>query len=321
MDDLNITMKEYIKLKEAKARKRGKVFNWKTAKYGKIWYDENNHDLRSVETEFPAIAFTCEPTVSSLNDEIDFRVLIDDSDDEDYTSEKDNDNNEINIIQPSEDMALPPHDQRHQYLRYEGLQYTEADIADFELRLARISTREAESARQILDKGDLKDYWIGILSAGDFLGTAPSYTAIQDPILRLFHRLIACSIVGRSQAPKKGLTVIALALLVIDMAELVRLHICEQLDDTWAWEDVHEIHGALAEQREVISAMARDFSRFCTWTTTSLTQMMDRIKPGGKFNTIVHEYVTEPSKVFTPKSRMEKREMISNMEKLKKSLT
>ncbi|GKD77160.1 hypothetical protein Tco_1339781, partial [Tanacetum coccineum] len=74
---------------------RGKVFNWETAKYGKIWYDEDIHDLRSVETEFLAIAFnnevsyeetlSCEPTVSSLNDEIDFRVLFDDSDDEDYT--------------------------------------------------------------------------------------------------------------------------------------------------------------------------------------------------------------------------------------------
>ncbi|GKD31747.1 hypothetical protein Tco_1242525 [Tanacetum coccineum] len=32
-----------------------------------------------------------------------------------------------------------------------------------------------------------------------------------------------------------GLTVIAPALSVIDMAELVRLQICEQLDDTWAW--------------------------------------------------------------------------------------
>ncbi|GJU98916.1 hypothetical protein Tco_1328187 [Tanacetum coccineum] len=29
----------------------------------------------------------------------------------------------------------------------------------------------AESARQIPDKGDLRDYWIGISSAGDFLGT------------------------------------------------------------------------------------------------------------------------------------------------------
>ncbi|GJZ68560.1 reverse transcriptase domain-containing protein [Tanacetum coccineum] len=137
----------------------------------------------------------------------------------------------------------------------------------------------------------------GISSARDFLGTAPSYTAIRDLILRLCHRLIACSIAGRSQAPKKmtvtdlfylrgmdvdsvnfpyllarylrlfaarrksrahifggqfmarlaehfglltaeilgGLTVIAPELPIIDMAELVRLQICKQLDDTWAW--------------------------------------------------------------------------------------
>ncbi|GJY34699.1 hypothetical protein Tco_0419168 [Tanacetum coccineum] len=71
------------------------MFNWETAKYGKIWYDEDIHDLRYVETEFPAIAFndevsfektfSYEPTVSSLNDEIDFRISFDDSDDEDYT--------------------------------------------------------------------------------------------------------------------------------------------------------------------------------------------------------------------------------------------
>ncbi|GKA14715.1 hypothetical protein Tco_0694361, partial [Tanacetum coccineum] len=70
------------------------VFNWETAKYGKIWYDEDIHDLRSVEDEFLAVAFndgvsyktlSCEPTVSSLNDEIDFRISFDDFDDEDYT--------------------------------------------------------------------------------------------------------------------------------------------------------------------------------------------------------------------------------------------
>ncbi|GJR74200.1 hypothetical protein Tco_0086565 [Tanacetum coccineum] len=87
-------MEEYIRLEKEKAQKRGKVFNWETAKYGKIWYDEDIHDLRSVETEFPTIAFndgvssktlSCEPTVSSLNDEIDFRISFDDFDDEDYT--------------------------------------------------------------------------------------------------------------------------------------------------------------------------------------------------------------------------------------------
>ncbi|GJX33153.1 hypothetical protein Tco_0243008 [Tanacetum coccineum] len=95
MDDPNITMEEYIRLEEEKAQKRGKVFNWEIAKYGKIWYDEDIHDLRSVETEFLAIAFnddlssktlSREPTTSSLNDEIDFIVSFDDSDDEDYTT-------------------------------------------------------------------------------------------------------------------------------------------------------------------------------------------------------------------------------------------
>ncbi|GJR16109.1 hypothetical protein Tco_0798761 [Tanacetum coccineum] len=100
MDDPNITMEEYIKLEEEKAQKCGKVFNWEfpweTAK--QIWYDEDVHDLKSVETEFLAIVFNdkltseeallCEPTVNSLNnDEIDFRISLDESDDEDYTPE------------------------------------------------------------------------------------------------------------------------------------------------------------------------------------------------------------------------------------------
>ncbi|GJV32673.1 hypothetical protein Tco_1393073 [Tanacetum coccineum] len=94
MDEPNITMEEYIRLEEEKARKHDKVYNWETAKYGKIWYDEDIHDLRFVETEFPAIAFndevssektlSSEPMVGSLNNEIDFRISFDDSDDEDY---------------------------------------------------------------------------------------------------------------------------------------------------------------------------------------------------------------------------------------------
>ncbi|GKD10015.1 hypothetical protein Tco_1189700, partial [Tanacetum coccineum] len=93
---------------------------------------------------------------------------------------------------------------------------------------------------------------------------------------------------------------------VIDMAELVRLQICEEIDDTWAWvalgperqpdaaagtpraaedapvvdearleEDVHEIRRALAEQREMIGAMARDFSRFTVWAASGIAQLLD----------------------------------------------
>ncbi|GJV76744.1 Toll/interleukin-1 receptor domain-containing protein [Tanacetum coccineum] len=218
MDDQNITMEEYIRLKEEKAQNVPLMMGFHLKK-----------------------TLSCEPTVSSLNDEIDFRISFDDSDDEDYTvyfdknsfsykiistndlktdlendnekvnmpslpspeptvscfddldffndfenefpaivyndaqtskldlltepilspqhidefdlndetslskydeeeqyifsfndlfpfniihsndlkSEKDNDNNEVDIIQSSRDMALPPHDQRHQYLRRE----------------------------------------------------------------------------------------------------------------------------------------------------------------------------------------------------------
>ncbi|GJZ59050.1 hypothetical protein Tco_0614866 [Tanacetum coccineum] len=57
MDDPNMTMEEYIKLEEEKARRRDKVYNWESATYGKIWYDKGVHGLRSVETEFPVIVF------------------------------------------------------------------------------------------------------------------------------------------------------------------------------------------------------------------------------------------------------------------------
>ncbi|GKE77849.1 hypothetical protein Tco_1543969 [Tanacetum coccineum] len=74
MDDPNITMEEYIRLEEEKTQKHRKVFNWENAKYAISFNDEVSSK-----------ALSCEPTVSSLNDEIDFRVSVDDNDDEDYT--------------------------------------------------------------------------------------------------------------------------------------------------------------------------------------------------------------------------------------------
>ncbi|GJQ98083.1 hypothetical protein Tco_0009222 [Tanacetum coccineum] len=96
MNDPNITIEEYIRLEEEKARMRVKVYNWETAMYGKIWDNKDVHDLGSVETEFSAIVFNdtitseaallCEPMVSYFNnDEIDFRISYDETDDEDCT--------------------------------------------------------------------------------------------------------------------------------------------------------------------------------------------------------------------------------------------
>ncbi|GJY02261.1 hypothetical protein Tco_0360413 [Tanacetum coccineum] len=101
MDDLNITMDEYIRLQEEKAQRAGRTFNWKTATYGKVKYYEDEDDcFTNFESEFPAIVFddtsdaslSCEPTVSPLNDnKIDFRISFDESDDEDYTVSYSND--------------------------------------------------------------------------------------------------------------------------------------------------------------------------------------------------------------------------------------
>ncbi|GJT68430.1 hypothetical protein Tco_1019910 [Tanacetum coccineum] len=66
MDNPNITMEEYIRLEEEKARRHGKVYKWETATYGKIWYDEDLHDLRSNETKFPAIVFNDALTSEAL---------------------------------------------------------------------------------------------------------------------------------------------------------------------------------------------------------------------------------------------------------------
>ncbi|GKD40824.1 hypothetical protein Tco_1261031, partial [Tanacetum coccineum] len=115
MDDPNITMEEYIRLEEEKARRGGQVYNWETATYSKIWCNEDVHDLRSIKTEFPAIvlndaltsevALSCEPTVSPLIDnKIDFRISFDKSDDKDYTiiydnlkMDSKNDNDKVNM--------------------------------------------------------------------------------------------------------------------------------------------------------------------------------------------------------------------------------
>ncbi|GKF01444.1 hypothetical protein Tco_0028367, partial [Tanacetum coccineum] len=59
------------------------------------------------------------------------------------------------------------------------------------------------SVRVIHDKGDLRDYWIEISSDKDFLGLTPSYVYIRDPVRRLCHMMISCSISGRGQPTEK----------------------------------------------------------------------------------------------------------------------
>ncbi|GKB94456.1 hypothetical protein Tco_0980593, partial [Tanacetum coccineum] len=421
MDDPNITMDEYIRLEE--------VFNWETAKYGKIQIDEDVHNLRSVETKFPAITLineissentlSCEPTnefpavvyndaltsksnfsteptlcpqhidefdlkdetslseydeeeqnILYFNDLFPFNIIYPD----DLKSDKDNDDNEIDMIQSSrgnentqgsnnllegshdkinkvfimksfvmelnvnivacnylvngmllnliKNLYVPfgisfdpkryykdgvctrmlrmPRDLRHQYLRFKGLQYTDADITDFKTRLAKIYMREGSDAK----------YAIG-LSPVASLGGVRHLKRVGNK-MRMGGGISGGQFLFRLQ-----------------------LQICKELDDTWAWvasrperqpdavvsapeaakdapvadegalavpapvqapqspppaagpartmaqrlarveEDVHGIRGALGEQREILDSMACDFSRFSTWTIVGLSQMMN----------------------------------------------
>ncbi|GJU38500.1 hypothetical protein Tco_1191457 [Tanacetum coccineum] len=91
---LNITMEEYIRLEEEKARRHDRTFNWETATFGKVEnYEDENDCFIDFETEFPAIVFDntltaiqSEPTVCPPNENmIDFRISLDESDDKDYT--------------------------------------------------------------------------------------------------------------------------------------------------------------------------------------------------------------------------------------------
>ncbi|GKF26788.1 hypothetical protein Tco_0082682 [Tanacetum coccineum] len=116
MDDPNITIEEYIRLEEEKSRRHGQTFNWETTTYSKICDDiklfkDFEADFPSIvyndaltykpkissdfENEFPAIVYndalatdrmiSSEPPVSPLdNNEINFKISFDESDDENY---------------------------------------------------------------------------------------------------------------------------------------------------------------------------------------------------------------------------------------------
>nr|GEV94146.1 ribonuclease H-like domain-containing protein [Tanacetum cinerariifolium] len=158
-------------------------------------------------------------------------------------------------------MALPPRDQRHQYLRFEGLGYKDADIIDFEERLGRIYGREIHKLGGVRRRMSWREFILGMglhtaeeiksVGFGAYRGETPSYTSIRDLMLRLCHRLIACNIAGRCRALEKvivtdlfylrGMDVGSVNILYL-LARYLRLfaskrkrRICEELDDTWSW--------------------------------------------------------------------------------------
>ncbi|GJU24159.1 hypothetical protein Tco_1162780 [Tanacetum coccineum] len=156
MDDSDLTMEEYIDLEAEKARRHGRTFNWETATYGKVSYFDDFDYLKDFENEFPAIVYNdaltsgseipSEPTVRPLdNNEIDFRISFDESDDDDYICIYDKIMAQILVRA-----------QRHPWLRYEVEGYTDEIVQDFEHRLAGIFSRRIHRVR-VLDFGGLTE--------------------------------------------------------------------------------------------------------------------------------------------------------------------
>ncbi|GJY64001.1 hypothetical protein Tco_0465461 [Tanacetum coccineum] len=184
--------------------------------------------------------------------------------------------------------ALPPHDQRHLWLRYQVMGYTEETVHDFkiedEMRLDVAGTlcfQLGGSERLIPDKGDLSDYWVEISSGSDFLRGAPSYTYIRDPVRRLYHRhakgrksgarLSRGHFVGRlahhfdlvSDDGLRGLSVVACELSLIDI-EIGRLE-----------EEIQELCRDVGSLRGLVERSMTDQGRVSTWMISCMTQLIE----------------------------------------------
>ncbi|GJS45431.1 retrovirus-related pol polyprotein from transposon TNT 1-94 [Tanacetum coccineum] len=279
----NMTMEEYIKLEEEKARRRGRVFNWQTATNGKIRVDDDLYDLRSMEAEFPAIviddtftpqdALPCKSQVSTLvNDEIDFRISFGESDDEDYTIICDKNSFSYKMISFNNLKTDSENDNENAGIPYFPLPKPMTSYVndldffkDFENEFPAIVYNDAQTAlrhcpvstlKRYIEDGDLRkvaeakdrmvmehrdDAGIVVFTSRAWGRLFDTRGPLVEPKRRLSWRQFILALglhTGEEmESPSRfvGLTVIAPELPIIDMGELVRLQICMEVDDTWAW--------------------------------------------------------------------------------------
>ncbi|GJY64665.1 hypothetical protein Tco_0466125 [Tanacetum coccineum] len=297
MDDPNIAMEEYIRLEEEKARKRGKVFNWETSKIlfddyddedCTIIFDKNSFSYKKNSTNdlktdsendnekvnLPSLS-SPEPAISCFDD-LDFfndfenefpAIIYNDA----QTSKSDLVTESILSPQCIDEFDLNGETSLSEYDEEEqnGLEYTDADIADFKERLERIYSREIQRvqvvdfqrmsklirdglfARMVMEH---RDDFLSTLRFRDILLDLDAPDSIQFQLgVRHQKRFAAgrksgAHISGGQFVARlaenfglmtaeilQGLTIFALELPIIDMTELVRLQIYMEVDNTWAW--------------------------------------------------------------------------------------
>ncbi|GKE83987.1 hypothetical protein Tco_1557729, partial [Tanacetum coccineum] len=94
----------------------------------------------------------------------------------------------------------------------------------FQLGGIRRQAYWAHSLKVIASKADLANYWVRISFGGDFLGPAPSYTFIREPLRRLCHRLITFTISRRGQTPENVTTTDLFFLKSMDEGTVIGRH-------------------------------------------------------------------------------------------------
>ncbi|GJT64909.1 hypothetical protein Tco_1016389 [Tanacetum coccineum] len=236
-----------------------------------------------------------EASLSEYDEEIVscFNVLFNIIHPDDSKSKKDNDDNDIGIIQSSEDIApLPAADERHPWLRYQIQEYTEG-------------IREAGDGRALgLERSGLEVRFLCAMAA----------------MRRLCHRMIAYSISGRGKAPKKVIGVDLFYLRNMDRGTTNAPHLLAQYlfrhakggragpDCGQRWfaqaipaqaqhlpppllvqqpvqchrgiggeleEEVHDLWRDIVGLRGVVESFTIEQSRVFTWLITCITQLMD----------------------------------------------
>nr|GEY31873.1 hypothetical protein [Tanacetum cinerariifolium] len=194
---------EYIRLEEEKARRHGQTFDWQTATFRNVkHYDDEDDCSIDFNTEFPAIVFDntiilFEPNVCPPNErKLDFKISLDEFDDEDYTRLKTIWSRPVNRVYVL-DFAGLTLEMRH----------------DLVVRLRIIYSREGHQAPKKVTSIDL--FYLRSMDHG---------TIDDPPLLGLV-----------SDEGLRGLQVVTRELPLIDLHELERLHICTRYGDTWAW--------------------------------------------------------------------------------------
>ncbi|GJT01806.1 putative reverse transcriptase domain-containing protein [Tanacetum coccineum] len=232
MDDPNITMEEYIKLQAEKVQRRDFEADFPSIVYNDALTSKENVSPEPTDSFSYKLILVDNLKPEPVNDHIEINTELPSKDidielmdsvvciSNDTTPIESDEHLETNHDKKSElsetNMAqLPIRAQRQPWLIYEVKGYTDEIVQDFEQRLAGIFNLEDDGTFSFQLGGAKREMsWRQfILALGlhtveeiDIVGFRAYWdgsSRIRDPLRRLCHRLIAHTIVGREQAPKK----------------------------------------------------------------------------------------------------------------------